>query len=574
MTAAIHGQPLVKSLALIFSTLGRSENRSSVRLFLRLIGLLVVMVAVFSAGFHWVMAREGQSYSWPSSVYWTLVTMSTVGFGDITFRSDLGRMYSIVVLLAGSMFILVLLPFTFIQFVFLPWMVSRRNARAPRRVDPGVHGHVVLTQIGPIEEALVARLDRAEVPYVVLEPNLEAALALHDRGIHVMVGELDDPGTYEAARVADAALVATTRSDPTNTNVAFTVREIDAAVPIIATASTATSVDVLELAGCTQTLQLGEMLGAGFAQRVLKPGAATHVVGEFGPLLVAEASVAGTALVGTTIGSSRLREEVAVNVVGIWDRGRFRAAAPETPITDHTVLVVAGTRSQLDAFDARFSVDLPLHHNVLIIGGGRVGRSVGRRLDEAGIDHRIVERDPDRVPASERVVVGDAADIDVLRAAGIDDAETVIVTTHDDDINVYLTLYCRKLRPDVQVLSRANLDRNVSTLHRAGADAVLSYTSAGATAIWNSLDVNATVVLAEGLDVFRASVPDAVVGRSLRDGAIRAETGATVVAVLVGDELLSTPSADTVVPGGAELILIGDELAEDRFLRLAGATRR
>lgn len=564
----------MKSLALIFSTLGRAENRSSVRLFLKLLGLLVVMVAVFSAGFHWVMAREGQSYSWPSSVYWTLVTMSTVGFGDITFQSDLGRIFSIVVLLTGSMFILVLLPFTFIQFVFLPWMVSRRNARAPRSVAATVSGHVVLTHIGPIEEALIERLDRADVPYVVLEPDLDAALALHDRDVSVMVGELDDPATYDAARVADAALVATTRSDPTNTNVAFTIREIDPSVPIIATASTDTSVDVLELAGCTQTLQLGEMLGAGFAQRVLRPGAATHVIGEFGPLLVAEASVAGTSLVGTTIGSSRLREEVAVNVVGIWERGRFRAAEPTSAITDHTVLVVAGTQAQLDAFDARFSVDVPIHHNVVIVGGGRVGRAVGRRLADAGIDHRIVERDPLRVRATDRAVVGDAADIDVLREAGIDDAETVIVTTHDDDINVYLTLYCRKLRPDVQVLSRANLDRNVSTLHRAGADAVLSYTSAGATAIWNALDVNATVVLAEGLDVFRASAPDAVAGRSLRECAIRAETGATVVAVLVGDELVSTPSADTVVPDGAELILIGDEQAEDRFLRLAGATRR
>lgn len=559
----------MKSLALIFSTLGRAENRSSVRLFLRLLGLLVIMVAVFSAGFHWVMAREGQSYSWPSSVYWTLVTMSTVGFGDITFQSDLGRMFSIVVLLTGSMFILVLLPFTFIQFVFLPWMESRRMARAPRRIGDDVTGHVVLTQIGALEEALIERLDRAHVPYVVLEPDVEAALKLHDRGIEVMVGELDDPATYQAARVADAAMVATTRSDPTNTNVAFTVREIDPQVPILATASSATSVDVLELAGCDQTLQLGEMLGAGFAQRVLKPGAATHVVGEFGPLLVAEASVAGTALVGETIGSSRLREEVAVNVVGTWDRGRFRTAEPATEITDHTVLVVAGTRTQLDAFDQRFSVDVPLHHNVLIVGGGRVGRAIGRRLAEAGIDHRIVEREAGRVPAGEHVVVGDAADVAVLRGAGIDDAETVIVTTHDDDINVYLTLYCRKLRPDVQLLSRANLDRNVSTLHRAGADVVLSYTSAGATAIWNSLDVNPTVVLAEGLDVFRADAPAAVVGRTLRECAIRAETGATVVAVIVGDDLVSTPNAETVVPAGAELILIGDEQAEDRFLRLA-----
>jgi Trk K+ transport system NAD-binding subunit len=563
----------VKSLALILSTLGRAENRSSVRLFVRLLGLLVVMVAIYSIGFHWIMGREGQTHSWPTSVYWTLVTMSTLGFGDITFESDLGRAFSVVVLITGSMFILVLLPFTFIQFVFLPWMESRRNARAPRQVDDGVTGHVVLTRIGAIEEALIERLDRAEIPYVVIEPDLDTALSLHDRGIEVMVGELDDPATYQAARVADASMVATTRSDPTNTNVAFTVREIDAEVPIIGTASSATSVDILELAGCTQTLQLGDMLGAGFAQRVLKPGAATHVVGAFGALLVAEASVAGTSLVGATIGSSHLREEVAVNVVGVWDRGRFRVAAPELEITDHSVLVVAGTREQLDSFDDRFSVEVPMHHNVLVIGGGRVGRAVGRRLAESGVDHRIVEKQASRVTDTEHAVVGDAADVAVLREAGIDDAETVIVTTHDDDTNVYLSLYCRKLRPDVQVLARANLDRNVSTLHRAGADVVLSYTSAGATAIWNSLGVNPTVVLAEGLDVFRSRVPVEMAGRTLRDSAIRNRTGCNVVAVMVGDALVSTPMADTVVPPDAQLILIADPESEDRFLRLPGAAR-
>ena len=49
----------------------------------------------------------------------------------------------------------------------------------------------------------------------------------------------------------------------------------------------------------------------------------------------------------------------------------------------------------------------------------------------------------------------------------------MVITTHDDDVNVYLAIYCRRLRPDIAIVARANLDRNVSTLYRAGADAVL-----------------------------------------------------------------------------------------------------
>ena len=69
--------------------------------------------------------------------------------------------------------------------------------------------------------------------------------------------------------------------------------------------------------------------------------------------------------------------------------------------------------------------------------------------------------------------VGVGVDRSVLEAAGIDDAGAILITTHDDNVNVYLTRYCRGLRPDARIVSRSKLDRNVSTLYRAGADAVL-----------------------------------------------------------------------------------------------------
>ncbi len=88
----------------------------------------------------------------------------------------------------------------------------------------------------------------------------------------------------------------------------------------------------------------------------------------------------------------------------------------------------------------------------------------------------------------------------------------MVITTHDDDVNVYLAIYCRLLRPDIQVIARANLDRNVSTLYRAGADAVLSYASTGADAIWNKLRPEHSLLLAEGLEVFRAPASPELVG--------------------------------------------------------------
>src|SRR5687767_11774509 len=92
----------------------QSTSRRNVRLLLRFIAVLGVMVLVYSILFHFLMAVEGRQHSWLTGFYWTLTVMSTLGFGDITFTSDLGRFFSIIVLISGMVFLLILLPFTFI----------------------------------------------------------------------------------------------------------------------------------------------------------------------------------------------------------------------------------------------------------------------------------------------------------------------------------------------------------------------------------------------------------------------------------------------------------------------------
>ena len=102
--------------------------------------------------------------------------------------------------------------------------------------------------------------------------DLAEAAPLLDADYRVLVGPLDDPETYRAARVERAALVATTGSDTANTNVTFTVRETGATLPIVATASANASVEILEMAGCTRVLRLGQMLGEALARRVPAQG--------------------------------------------------------------------------------------------------------------------------------------------------------------------------------------------------------------------------------------------------------------------------------------------------------------
>src|SRR5688500_17318156 len=435
------------------------EARRNLRILRRFLVILVLLVIIYSTFFHFLMGAEGQQHSWVTGFYWTLTVMTTLGFGDITFHSDPGRVFSIAVLLSGVFFLLIVLPFTFIQFFYAPWLEAQTRLRAPRRVPQGTSHHVILTRYDPVAISLVERLRYHGRPHFIIEPDLTRSLELHDQGIPVVVGERDDAETYKKLLVQDAALLVATGDDYENTNIAFTARELTANVPIVAFARAPESVDVLELAGSSHVLRLTEMLGRSLARRTLGGDVRANVIGRFDELLIAEAPILGTPLVGQRIGEGWLRDATGLTIVGIWERGRFDMPHPETVITASMVLVLAGSEDQLARFAELTAIYAPPEGPVLILGGGRGGRAAGYALGEREVEYRIVDKDPGRVRDPEHYVIGDAADLQCLEKAGIHQAPTAIVTTSDDATNSYLTIYCRRLRPDLQIISRATLDR-------------------------------------------------------------------------------------------------------------------
>lgn len=556
-------------MKLIFSELiyliTKKKERNIV-LLTRFIVSLVVLVTVYSVLFHFLMIFENREFSWVTGFYWTLTVMSTLGFGDITFSTDLGRIFSIIVLMSGIVLLLTMLPFTFIQFFYLPWVEAQEKAKAPRQVPEGTRDHVVFTSYDPVVKYLAEKFRQYNREYVVLVADVQKALDLKDINIRVAVGELDDPQTYRQLKVEDAALVVANVDDMTNTNIAFTVREISINVPIIANAEIEDSVDILELSGCTFVFQFTKMLGQSLARRVLGTTTKTNVIGKIESLLIAEATAMRTSLVGKTIQQSRLRETLGINVVGVWERGLFDIPTAQTLINPTTVLLLAGTAEQFSDYDKKFGRDKKQHSPILILGGGRVGQSAAQALRERNIDYRVIEKER-TVEGDERYIYGSAADINTLMRAGIKSAPSVIITTHDDPTNIYLTIYCRKLCPDIQIISRASLERNISKLHAAGADLVMSYTSMAASTIMNVLQPDDLLMIAEGLNIFSVAVPESLVGKSIAESEIRSRTGCNVIAIYDREVKNINPGPSFRFGKNNELILIGSVEAENRFLK-------
>ena len=548
----------------------RESTKYNFRQLLKFLLVLTVMVVVYSILFHFIMAAEGKDHTWLTGVYWTLTVMSTLGFGDITFHSDLGRAFSIVVLLSGMIFLLTLLPFMFIKFFYAPWIEAESRKRAPRELPPETQGHVIITNYDPVTIALMEKLEEHNVDYVLIVDDFKHALELYDMGVRVAVGEIDDPKTYQRMRVERAALVVATNRDEINTNIAFTVRELSEQVPILTTADSPYSIDILEMAGSTKVLQIYDILGRSLAAWTVGGDCKANIISRFEDLIIAEFPAMGTPLVGKTLAESKLRENFGVNVVGIWERGRFEIPHPESRVERTSVLVLAGSEENLAAYEEVYAFYHICHLSVdpvLIVGSGRVGDTIAERFKERGSPYLVIEKNPKRLQDETHYVLGDAADIRTLQKAWIEKAPAALVTTHDDATNIYLTKYLRGLRPDMQILSRANLERNVSTLHRAGADFVMSYVSIGANAIFNFLKNEDTWMLAEGLNIFRMKAPKSLVDKDLARSGIREATECSVVAIRDDGILSINPDPQKLIREGTELILIGTNEGERKFVQ-------
>lgn len=541
--------------------------KNNILALLKFLLVLVVMMVLFTLAFHGIMVLEGQEHTILDGLYWTAVTMSTLGYGDITFHTDLGRMFSVLVLLSGVVFLLVMLPFTFIRFFYAPWLEAHNKARTPRELPEKTAGHVLLSNFDPMIANLVEKLKQYNYRYCILVPEQQRALELHDQGYKVMLGELDNLDTYRKSRADKAELVLFNNDDHTNTNAVFTLRELSPGTQVIATAETLESVDILEMAGASQVHQFPVMLGQALARRVLGVSMHANVIGRFGDLLIAETPVMRTPLEGKKIIESKLRETTGVNVVGIWERGSFKIPHPDMRIGSSTVLVLAGSQEQLEKYDEIYGIYNLSFAPVLILGGGRVGRAASETLGDSDIDYRIVEKSSRIASSKEKYVHGNAADFHTLKRAGIDKAPSIIITTNNDDLNIYLTIYCRKLRPKMQIISRATRDRSVSKLHQAGADLVMSYASMGANSVINFIKGDNVLMVAEGLDIFREKVTGNLHDKTLGQSDIRMKSGCNVIAIeSPSRETIINPEPDSPLEEGDELILIGTSEAEKKFL--------
>jgi len=228
-----------------------------------------------------------------------------------------------------------------------------------------------------------------------------------------------------------------------------------------------------------------------------------------------------------------------------------------------------------------------LRQHVIVAGLGRVGRQAAQELFAAGTRFVVVDPAPGATRHAEErgylSLQGDATDDEVLERAGIRRARGLVVTTANDATNMYILLSARVLNPELYIVSRAVDEASVTKLTRAGADRAISPYAIGGHRLAHLILKPAVVDFFEtamraGADALNiedlAVTPDSrAVGERLDALDIRRATGATILAILREGNPLASPSGDTVLAKGDQLLALGTRGQLAKLERLISAGR-
>lgn len=581
---------LVSQFSYFISNQEGRRNLSALRTYV--LFLFAIMV-VYTILFHLLMAGvEGQDHSWLTGFYWTLTVMSTLGFGDITFHTDIGRLFSIVVLMSGVVLLLIMLPFAFIRYFYAPWLEAQLRARVPRKISVEMSDHVIITCKDAMTNNLVRKLNAVGISHCIVEKDPLVATAMRENGLNAVVGEIDDVTTYQNVGVERALLVVANAADATNTNIILTIRSLSESARILAVAEEEDSVDIFKASGGeeldseetakkpakevkTFAVPLKVHLGQHLAKRVSVGVGRAHEVGCYENLRIVEFLVHDTEFVNKKLGETRFREKTGMSMLGIWEAGKFMPVDLNHQLSEKSVPVAIGDEKAVGRLNRLLEQMLTTkrkgNHEVLVIGGGKVGRSTARELRKQKIRVRMLDRDASLEGKLEtccdELTIGDGADLDTLKRAGIYEVSAVALTTNDDAENIHLAVYCRNIRKELSIVSRMTLERNIDAIHRAGADYVLGYASLGCEYVMARISGREPVMVGEGADLVTLDLPKSLAGKTLAESEIGKKTGLVVIGIKAKEGGPDITGFDTcvVLPDGSRLVMVGTEAQVQAF---------
>lgn len=318
----------------------------------RLVWAVALLAGVIVVGTLGYMTFE--HWSFVDSMFMTVITVGTVGFGEVHPLDRTGQLFTIALILAG----VGALGFAFGQFIEFLVEGHLGNLLEGRRMEKRIEalcGHTIVAGMGRVGSVVARALAEENAPFVVVDLAAESGDPAREAGWAFVQGDATEEDVLRTAGIERANSIVTALSaDAENLFVTVTARALNPDIFIVARSSHETTEAKLVNAGANRTITPNVIGGRRMASMVLNP-----TVSDYLEIVTSGAGVEfrlqelvlgpGSCFAGRSIAESRIRDTTGAQVVAVVKTDGTVDANPD-PASVLQVgerLVVLGTPEQV-----------------------------------------------------------------------------------------------------------------------------------------------------------------------------------------------------------------------------------
>ncbi|WP_089092104.1 potassium channel family protein [Nodularia sp. NIES-3585] len=308
---------------------------------------------VFLSGTLWYKFMEG--WSWEEAAYMTVITLTTVGFGETNPLSSRGRLFTIALIMLGVITIGYMVN-RFTEAVIQGYFQEGMRLRQQRNLMESLTKHYIICGFSRTGRQIAKEFQAEGVPFVVVDANLESVEQIQAQNYIAYQGDVTLDETLLKVGVERAiCIVAALPSDAENLYTVLTAKTLNPGIRAIARASTEESVKKLQRGGADTVVSPYITGGKRMAAAALRPQVLDFVDGFISGLdgqFYMEEFLLDPAVypyVGHTLRQARLRSQSGALVIAIRRADGHLIGGPtgETVLLPGDTLICMGTSEQL-----------------------------------------------------------------------------------------------------------------------------------------------------------------------------------------------------------------------------------
>ena len=323
---------------------------------IRVASAVILLLSLFFGGTLGYYLLEGWTVT--ESLYMAIITLTTVGFGEVRPLSPRGQHFTILYLMVSVATVGYSLS-TVVGYLFEGQIVSTMRERRMDKSLRRIRGHYIVCGAGDIGREVVGEFRHAGTPFVVIERDPQHSELADDEAVLVVQGDASEEAVLKQARIEDAVgLVAVLPSDADNVFVTLTARQLNPQLKILAKGTDANATAKLRRAGADRVITPAKIAGRRIASSILRPS-----VVNFLDVIVDDSEVAmrmeefavseGSPLAAKTLREAHIGQHTGAIVLAITDAaGRTKTDATRSGLSSVAIhpgdrIIGLGSEEQL-----------------------------------------------------------------------------------------------------------------------------------------------------------------------------------------------------------------------------------